>query len=119
NTSLSKAVNYFKNAWDDMLTFLKDGHLEMTNNAAERAIKPFVINRKNFLFCKTERGADATAELFSIIQTAQANLLIPDQYLSYVMHHIKSKPIEDLLPWSDNIPEELRIHKEDLEKRID
>ena len=119
NTSLSKAVNYFKNAWDDMLTFLKDGHLEMTNNAAERAIKPFVINRKNFLFCKTERGADATAELFSIIQTAQANLLIPDQYLSYVMYHIKSDPIEDLLPWSDNIPEELRIHKEDLEKRND
>ena len=119
NTSLSKAVNYFKNTWDDMLTFLEDGHLEMTNNAAERAIKPFVINRKNFLFCKTERGADATAELFSIIQTAQANLLIPDQYLSYVMYHIKSEPIEDLLPWSDKIPEELRIHKEDLEKRND
>lgn len=119
NTSLSKAVNYFKNAWDDMLTFLEDGHLEMTNNAAERAIKPFVINRKNFLFCKTERGADATAELFSVIQTAQANLLIPDQYLSYVMYHIKSEPIEDLLPWSDKIPEELRIHKEDLEKRND
>ena len=119
NTSLSKAVNYFKNAWDDMLTFLEDGYLEMTNNAAERAIKPFVINRKNFLFCKTERGADATAELFSIIQTAQANLLIPDQYLSYVMYHIKSEPIEDLLPWSDKIPEELRIHKEDLEKRND
>ena len=119
NTSLSKAVNYFKNAWDDMLTFLEDGHLEMTNNAAERAIKPFVINRKNFLFCKTERGADATAELFSIIKTAQANLLIPDQYLSYVMYHIKSEPIEDLLPWSDKIPDELRIHKEDLEKRND
>lgn len=114
---LSKAINYFIKAWPDMQTFFEDGHLELSNNAAERAIKPFVIDRKNFLFCKTENGADATAELFTIIQTAQANLLIPDQYLTWVMYHIDKCPVEDLLPWSEKIPDELHVHKKDLEKK--
>ena len=100
-------------------TFFEDGHLELSNNAAERAIKPFVIDRKNFLFCKTENGADATAELFSIIQTSQANLLIPDQYLTWAMYNVGKLPIEELLPWSEKIPDEIHIHKKNLEQRTD
>jgi hypothetical protein len=102
-----------------MQTFFEDGHLELSNNAAERAIKPFVIDRKNFLFCKTENGADATAELFSIIQASQANLLIPDQYLTWAMYNVGKLPIEELLPWSEKIPDEIHIHKKNLEQRTD
>ena len=77
------------------------------------------VYRKNFLFCKTENGADATAEHFSIIQTAQANLLIPDQYLTWTMYNVGKLPIEELLPWSEKIPDEIHIHKKDLEQRTD
>ncbi len=119
NTPLAKAVNYFIKAWPDMQTFFEDGHLELSNNAAERAIKPFVIDRKNFLFCKTENGADATAELFSIIQTSQANLLIPDQYLTWAMYNVGKLPIEELLPWSEKISDEIHIHKKNLEQKTD
>ena len=52
---------------------LLDGSLEIDNNAAERAIKPFVIGRKNFLFANTAKGATASAKLYSIIETAKAN----------------------------------------------
>lgn len=117
DSPLSKAVNYFKNAYDDMTTIFLDGHIELTNNAAERAIKPFVIDRKNFLFCKTNNGAKITAVLFSIIQTAAANLLKTDAYLEYVMDNILKKDIDDLLPWSDNLPIDIKIHYKDLIKR--
>lgn len=58
-----------------------------------------------------------TAELFSIIQTAQVNLLIPDRYLTWVMYNIDKCVVEDLLPWSEKNPDELHVHKKDLEKK--
>lgn len=79
----------------------------------------FCHRSKNYIFCKIEKEVNTTAELFSNIQTAQVNLLIPDKYLSYMMYHINSDPIEDLLPWSVKIPEEIHIHKEELEERSD
>lgn len=117
DSPLSKAVNYFKNAFDDMQTIFLDGHIELTNNASERAIKPFVIDRKNFLFCKTNNGATITAQLFSIIQTATVNLLRPDVYLEYVIENINKKDIEELLPWSNSLPSEIKIRSKDLVKR--
>ncbi len=117
DSPLDKAVTYFKNAYDDMLNIFLDGHVELTNNASERAIKPFVIDRKNFLFCKTNNGATITAILFSIIQTASANFLRPDVYLEYVIDNINKKPIEELLPWSNTLPEEIHVHSKDIVKR--
>ena len=66
DTPLAKAVNYFNNRWSEMLTFLKDGHVELTNNISERAVKPFAI-------------------MFSILQTTRANGTIPELYLSCVL----------------------------------
>ena len=81
----------------------------MSNNLAERVVKPFVIARKNFLFCKTADGAVTTVKLFSIVQTAKANGLKSEEYLTYVIQNISRKNIEDLLPWSKTLPKELLI----------
>ena len=64
---------------------MKDGRLELSNNRAERSIKPFVIDRKNFLFANTPRGAQASAVIFSLIETAKENGLDPYRYLMWVL----------------------------------
>ena len=74
---LGKAIRYTINQWDTLVRYLEDGNLQIDNNAAERHIKPFVIGRKNWLFNQTPRGADASALLYSLVQTAVANNLEP------------------------------------------
>ena len=72
-------------------------------NAAERSIKPFVISRKNFLFCKTPSGAQATATVFSLIEAAKANRLDPYKYLVYIFEKLsqdKDYDLEQLMPWT-------------------
>ena len=83
----------------------------MSNNLAERVVKPFVIARKNFLFCKTADGATTTGKLFSIVQTAKANGLKSEEYLTYVINNINKVDIDDLLPFSNKIPKQLLINK--------
>ena len=107
---LDKAVNYTKNSWDELFTYRQYGYLEISNNLAERAVKPFVISRKNFLFSKTENGAQASGLLFSIIQTAKANGLCIERYLEYVLSNIKKLKIDDILPWSEKLPKELKLN---------
>lgn len=68
-----------------MIRALEDGRLELSNNLAERSIKPFVIGRKNFLFANTPRGAQSSAVIFSMIETAKANGLDPYRYLVYIL----------------------------------
>lgn len=68
----------------ELSEYLNNGRLEISNNIAERSIKPFVIDRKNFLFSNTPNGATASAVTFSIIQTAIANELDPYVYLTYI-----------------------------------
>ena len=107
-TPLAKAVNYFLNVEEETKTFLLDGHVPLSNNICERAIKPFTILRRNFLFSKTENGANASARLFSIIQTAKANGLVPELYINHVISSIGKVPIEDILPWSDKMPNAIK-----------
>ena len=96
---------------------LEDGHLEIDNNAAERAIKPFVIGRKNWLFSNTPRGAKASATLYSIIETAKANNLIAERYLVYLfdkltgIDDLKQLDLEEMMPWATNIPSDIKINK--------
>lgn len=108
-TLLYDAVNYFRNGKEDSKTFLLDGHIPISNNIAERAIKPFTIMRRNVLFCKTEKGAEISGRLFTIIQTARANRLVVEDYLTYAMENINNTPIKDLLPWSESLPSNLKI----------
>lgn len=114
-TSLGKAINYCLNQWDKLTAFMLDGRLEISNNRAERAIKPFVIGRKNFLFSKSPKGAQASAITYSIIETAKANNLNPFYYLTYLFEKLPNIDLENineldqLLPWSDSIPENCKV----------
>lgn len=91
------------------------GSLEIDNNAAERAIKPFVIGRKNFLFANTAKGAISSANIYSIVETAKANNLVVERYLVYLIDNLSkintsdSEAFEELVSWSNTIPENMKI----------
>lgn len=114
-SSLGKAINYCLKQWPKLEAFMLDGRIELSNNRAERAIKPFVIGRKNFLFSKSPKGANASAVTYSIIETAKANNLNAFYYLNYLFEKLPNIDIENideldqLLPWSSSIPEECKI----------
>ena len=109
-----RALTYLKDQWPYLLNYLKDGRLELSNNRAERSIKPFVIDRKNFLFANTPSGATSSAVIFSLIQTAIENRLDPYRYLSWLMSTAAKmdlcqiENVQLLLPW--NAPAEYRTN---------
>lgn len=96
-TPLGIASNYALKQRKYLERYLLDGRLEISNNRAERSIKPFVIDRKNFLFANTPRGAKASAIMFSIIETAKENGLDPFKYLSYVFKNAPNWDIRNNL----------------------
>ena len=83
---LGKAAHYTREQWPWLCNYLLDERLEISNNRAERSIKPFVMGRKNFLFAKVPKGAEASAIIFSLIETAKENGLDPYRYLTWLMH---------------------------------
>ena len=87
-TKLGEAIQYCLNQWEKLQRYTLDGRLSIDNNRAERAIKPFVLGRKAWLFSQTARGANTSAILYSIVETAKANGLTPADYLTYVLEHI-------------------------------
>jgi len=97
-----------------MIKFLEDGRVSVDNNHAERAIRPFVVGRKNWLFAKSPKGASASATCYSIIETAKANHLKPFQYLTYLFELLPNidmadeEALDQLMPWSDSLPGNLR-----------
>ena len=104
---LGKAIRYTLNQWPYLIRYLEDGNLQIDNNAAERHIKPFVIGRKNWLFNQTPRGANASAILYSLVQTAIANNLEPFEYLQYLFtelpklgRHYETEALDQFLPWN-------------------
>ena len=84
-SKLGIALTYLRNQWEPLNNFLLDGRIELSNNRAERSIKPFVMSRKNFLFANTPLGAQSSAILFSLIETAKENGLDPYRYLTFVL----------------------------------
>ncbi|RBP35333.1 IS66 family transposase [Garciella nitratireducens] len=114
-SNLGKSINYCLNQWDKLIAFMLDGRIEISNNRAERAIKPFVIGRKNFLFSKSPKGAQASAITYSIIETAKANNLNSFYYLTYLFEKLPNIDLDDmeeldqLLPWSESILENCKI----------
>ena len=83
---LGSAVHYTRKLWPWLNNYLLDGRLEISNNRAERGIKPFVMGRKNFLFANVPKGAEASAVIYSLIETAKENGLDPYRYLTWLMH---------------------------------
>jgi len=114
-SSYGKAINYCFNQREKLKAFLLDGRLELSNNRAERAIKSFVIGRKNWLFSNTPRGANASAIIYSIIETAKENNLNPFEYLTYLFERLPNEDTDDmgvldsLMPWSEALPERCKV----------
>lgn len=84
-SALGKALHYLREQWPYLIRCLEDGRLELSNNRAERSIKPFVIGRENFLFANTPLGAQSSAVLYSLIETAKENGLDPYRYLVWLL----------------------------------
>lgn len=84
-SALGKALHYLHEQWPWLIRYLEDGRLEISNNRAERSMKPFVMDRKNFLFANTPNGAHGSAVIFSMIETAKENRLDPFRYLVWVL----------------------------------
>ena len=98
--------------WEKQLNkVIKDGRIQLSNNLAEQSIRMFVIGRKNWIFSNTANGAGSSAIIYSVVQTAIVNNLKPEHYLRYVYEQIqlqKDLELENLLPWSEKIPEECK-----------
>jgi hypothetical protein len=115
--SLTGAViTYCLNQWERLNAYLLDGRLEIDNNRSERAIKPFVIGRKNWLFANTPRGTQASATIYSLVETAKENRLHPFYYLTYLLEKLPQLPdlkdekaLDALLPWSSSLPLTCRV----------
>lgn len=99
---IGKALNYLNNQWEHLIRYCEDGRLEIDNNACERAIRPFTTGRKNWLFSSSVAGAKASANLYSLVETAKANGLEPYAYLKEVFTQLPAancvEDIEELLP---------------------
>ena len=84
-SALGKALYYLLEQWPYLIQYLEDGRLELSNNRAERSIKPFVMGRKNWLFANTPGGAQSSSVIYSLIETAKENGLDPYRYLLWVL----------------------------------
>ena len=82
----------------------RGGLLELFNNRVERAVRPFAVGRKNWLFSNTPKGADASAAVYSIVETAKANGLRPFLYLKLLLERLPcGTPMETCLPWHPSL----------------
>jgi transposase len=101
-SATGKALNYLHNEWGKLIRYLDDGRLEIDNNGAENAIRPFVLGRKNWLFSASVKGVKASANLYSLIETVKANGLEPYAYLRHLFTELPKattvEAIEALLP---------------------
>ena len=101
-SALAQAIRYALSRWPALERYLTDGRLEMSNNAAERAMKPPVLGRKNYLFCGSDAGGQRAACIYTVLETARMNGLNPQAYLADVLQRIADHPInkiDALLPW--------------------
>jgi transposase len=100
---LAQAIRYAHGRWPSLTRYTTDGRLEMTNNAAERAIRPLALGRKNWLFVGSDTGGDRAAIMYTLIETARMNGLDPEAYLRDIITRIADHPINrigELLPWN-------------------
>jgi len=103
---LGRAIGYSLDNWQRLVVYVEDGRLKPDNNAAENAIRPFVVGRKNWLFAGHPRGAEASATFFSLIETAKANGLEPFAYMQYLFGQLPLTAEQDypkLLPGHINL----------------
>ena len=101
-SALAKAIRYALSRWKQLSRYITNGRLEMSNNAAERAMKPPVLGRKNYLFAGSDAGGKRAACMYTIIETCKMNGIDPQAYPTDILARIADHPIhkiDDLLPW--------------------
>jgi len=102
-TTFGAALTYAVNQKGWLMNVFSDGRLELSNNRIERSVRPFATGRRNWLFCNTPNGADASATIYSIVETAKANKLKPYEYLKFLLERLSQGIApEACLPWDDN-----------------
>lgn len=103
SSPVAEAIDYMLKRWDGFTSFLEDGRICLTNNAAERALRGFALGRKSWLFAGSDRGADRAAFMATLLMTAKLNDIDPQAWLADVLARIADTPItrlEQLLPWN-------------------
>ena len=113
---LKKAVTYSLNQREYLCAFLDHGEIEISNNQVENAIRPIVVGRKNWLFCDTQAGANASTTIFTLLETAKANGLNPETYLNHLLDILPERfandpqaKVDDLMPWNEEMRSRFRV----------
>lgn len=109
-TQLGKAFEYAFRRKEFLCSYFLDGNCAISNNIAENAIRPFTVGRKNWLFSDTPKGAEASADIYSIVETAKANSLDVFKYFELLLSVLPSMEfltnpdiLDELLPWNDTV----------------
>ena len=119
-SKLEEAVRYSLNQKQALMAFLDNGEVPISNNLAENAIRPFTLGRKNWLFCDTTKGAEASAIVYSMVESAKANGVEPFAYLQHVLLQLpylgkthSHEELESLMPWAPYIQQEFGMKNSD------
>ena len=109
---MDKAVTYILNRRDYLMTYLEDGRCSFSNNLSENAIRPFTVGRKNWLFCDTPHGAQASAIVYTMVEMAKANGVNVYHYLTYLLEKLPDDSMSDneldqLAPWNEKVKAEI------------
>ena len=103
-SELTRAIRYAPlSRWDGLTLFLRDGRACIDNSAAERAIRPLALGRRNWTFAGSDAGGERAAAIYSLIETAKLNGIDPEAYLRCVIKRIAAHPVNrvsELLPWN-------------------
>lgn len=110
NSKFAKALTYLKNRRNDLMTYLEDGHCSLSNNWSENSIRPVTVGRKNWLFSSSVDGAEASMNIYTIIEMAKIHGLNRQKYLEYILEHRPSAEMTDeelslLAPWNKDVQE--------------
>ena len=110
NGKFAKALTYLKNRRNDLMTYLEDGHCSLSNNWSENSIRPVTVGRKNWLFSSSVDGAEASMNIYTIIEMAKLHGLNRQKYLEYILEHRPSAEMVDeelslLAPWNKDVQE--------------
>ena len=119
-SKLEEAVRYSLNQKQQLMAFLENGEVPISNNLAENAIRPLTLGRKNWLFCDTPKGAEASAIVYSMVETAKANGIEPFTYLQHVLVELpylgknhSHEELESLMPWAPYIQQNFGMNNSD------
>lgn len=118
---MDKAVTYIRNRVPYLMTYLEDGRCSFSNNLSENAIRPFTVGRKNWLFCDSPDGAQASADVYTMVEMAKANGVNVYHYLTYLLEkrpndRMGDEEFEQLAPWNEEVKAEIKRRAANLKK---